>query len=91
MTSQSRKHLPCGMTLMHSSVFLYMVCVYHLSCYRGKKMEETYFDKETEKAFLKASGALYEKKVYPAMLLARENGNMYTASLYGGILSLLAQ
>ena len=54
-------------------------------------MEETYFDKETEKAFVKASGSLYEKKVSPAMLLARENGNMYTASLYGGILSLLAQ
>ena len=66
----------------------YLLSLYY---YRDKKLEETYFDKETEKAFLKASGAVYEKKVYPAMLLARENGNMYTASLYGGILSLLAQ
>ena len=38
---------------------------YLLSLYRDKKLEETYFDKEAEKAFLKASGAVYEKKVYP--------------------------
>ena len=54
-------------------------------------MEDTYFDKETEKAFLKASGSLFETKVSPTMLLARENGNMYTGSMYGGVLSLLAQ
>ena len=65
--------------------------VISLLYFSDKKLEDTYFDKETEKAFLKASGSLFEKKVSPAMLLARENGNMYTASLYGGILSLLAQ
>ena len=54
-------------------------------------MEDTYLDKETEKAFLKASRSLFETKVFPATLLARENGNMYTGSMYGGVLSLLAQ
>ena len=59
--------------------------------YRDKKMGDTYFDKETEKAFVKASEPVYEKRVSPTLLMARETGNMYTASLYGGIVSLLAQ
>ena len=54
-------------------------------------MGDTYFDKETEKAFVKASEPVYEKRVSPTLLMARETGNMYTASLYGGIVSLLAQ
>jgi len=80
------------MDWIHSSTlqlsFPVVLCVL---LFRDKKMEDTYFDKETEKAFLKASGSLFETKVSPTMLLARENGNMYTGSMYGGVLSLLAQ
>ena len=54
-------------------------------------MTDTYFDKETEKTFLKASGPVYEKRVVPTILVAQQNGNMYTASVYGGVVSLLAQ
>ncbi|XP_065905062.1 hydroxymethylglutaryl-CoA synthase 1-like [Dysidea avara] len=62
-----------------------------LDAYKDKKMTDTYFDKETEKTFLKASGPVYEKRVVPTILVAQQNGNMYTASVYGGVVSLLAQ
>jgi len=68
-----------------------LVSIYSLFVFRNKKMVDTYFDKETEKAFVKASEQVYEQRVSPGLLMARETGNMYTASLYGGIVSLLAQ
>ena len=36
------------------------------------------------------SAVEFENKTVPTLLLAREVGNMYTASLYGGLASLLA-
>jgi len=71
-------------------LFLLEAIIWSCFC-RDKKMADTYFDKDTEKTFLKASGPVYEKRVVPTILMARENGNMYTASLYGGVVSLLAQ
>ena len=40
---------------------------------------------------MKASEGAFRSKVAPALVVAKEVGNMYTASLYGGIVSLLAQ
>ena len=57
----------------------------------GRKLEDTVFDRDVEKAFMKASEGAFRSKVAPALVVAKEVGNMYTASLYGGIVSLLAQ
>lgn len=53
------------------------------------KLEDTYFDRDVEKAFLNHSKALFEQKTKPSLLLASQIGNMYTPSLYGGLISLL--
>ena len=58
---------------------------------RGKRLEDTLLDKEIEKACMKASEEVFHKKTVPSLLVAKEVGNMYTASLYGGIVSLLSQ
>ena len=57
----------------------------------GHKLEDTVFDRDVEKAFMKASEGAFRSKVAPTLVVAKEVGNMYTASLYGGFVSLLAQ
>ncbi|KAI6149549.1 hydroxymethylglutaryl-coenzyme A synthase C terminal-domain-containing protein [Pisolithus tinctorius] len=47
-------------------------------------------DKNLEKTFIGASKALYAKKVGPSMHCSKRLGNMYTASLYGCLASLLS-
>ncbi|KAF8448906.1 hydroxymethylglutaryl-CoA synthase [Boletus edulis BED1] len=47
-------------------------------------------DKTLEKTFIAASKATYAKKVEPAMHCSKRLGNMYTASLYGCLASLLS-
>ncbi|KAH7890878.1 hydroxymethylglutaryl-coenzyme A synthase C terminal-domain-containing protein [Phlebopus sp. FC_14] len=47
-------------------------------------------DKNLEKTFITASKAAYAKKVEPAMHCSKRLGNMYTASLYGCLASLLS-
>ncbi|KAK7794111.1 hypothetical protein R5R35_012605 [Gryllus longicercus] len=53
------------------------------------KLEETYFDRDVEKAFMDLSKKVFEEKTKPSLLLANQVGNMYTPSLYGGLVSLL--
>lgn len=53
------------------------------------KLEETYFDRDIEKEFMQQSKNAFEQKTKPSLLLAQEIGNMYTPSLYGGLVSLL--
>lgn len=60
-----------------------------LEKFKNTKLAESYFDKDVEKAFMKFSRGLYEKKTLPSLLLANQIGNMYTASLYGGLVSVL--
>jgi len=48
-----------------------------------------YDDRNLESAFVKLSAADYQRKVMPTALLPQQLGNMYTASLYAGLLSLL--
>lgn len=60
----------------------------------------SFYNEEDEKlrsdrAFAKvaqnASTAMYNEKVLPTLLVSNECGNMYTASVWGGLCSLLAQ
>lgn len=62
-----------------------------LDAFRDVKPEETYFDKDVEKAFMKASADLFERKTKPSLLISNQNGNMYTPSVYGCLASLIAQ
>lgn len=52
-------------------------------------LEDTYFDRDVEKAFLAKYNAVYEAKTKPSLLLANQVGNMYTPSVYSGLVSLL--
>ncbi|EGN96872.1 hypothetical protein SERLA73DRAFT_185085 [Serpula lacrymans var. lacrymans S7.3] len=47
-------------------------------------------DKTLEKTFIGASKSTYAKKVEPTMATSKRLGNMYTASLYGCLASLLS-
>nr|P54961.1 RecName: Full=Hydroxymethylglutaryl-CoA synthase 1; Short=HMG-CoA synthase 1; AltName: Full=3-hydroxy-3-methylglutaryl coenzyme A synthase 1 [Blattella germanica]ALM02099.1 hydroxymethylglutaryl-CoA synthase 1 [synthetic construct]CAA52032.1 hydroxymethylglutaryl-CoA synthase [Blattella germanica] len=60
-----------------------------LEALKGVKLEDTYFDREVEKAVMTYSKNMFEEKTKPSLLLANQVGNMYTPSLYGGLVSLL--
>lgn len=62
-----------------------------LEAFREKKLDDTYFDRDVEKAFMSQSSEEFNKKTKPSLLLATQVGNMYTPSLYGGLVSLIAQ
>jgi hydroxymethylglutaryl-CoA synthase len=51
---------------------------------------ESLTDKNVEKAFIATSKATFAEKVDPSMACSRRLGNMYTASLYGCLASLLS-
>ena len=57
--------------------------------FRNVKLEETYFDRKLEQALMKSSQAAFMKKTQPTLTVANVIGNMYTPSLYGGLISLL--
>jgi hydroxymethylglutaryl-CoA synthase len=52
--------------------------------------EATLSDKAVEKSFMSLAKADYAKRVSLSMRCASRCGNMYTASLYGGLASLLS-
>lgn len=56
----------------------------------GRSLESTMGDREVEKLMLKSSVDDFKAKTDTSLLLGREVGNMYTASLYGGLASLLS-
>ncbi|XP_066195269.1 hydroxymethylglutaryl-CoA synthase, cytoplasmic isoform X1 [Sylvia atricapilla] len=62
-----------------------------LEAFRDIKLEDTYFDRDVEKAFMKASAELFNQKTKASLLVSNQNGNMYTPSVYGCLASLLAQ
>ncbi|KAK6492564.1 hydroxymethylglutaryl-CoA synthase [Huso huso] len=62
-----------------------------LEAFRDVKLEDTYFDRDVEKAFMKASAELYNQKTKASLLVSNQNGNMYTPSVYGCLASVLAQ
>jgi len=61
-----------------------------LEPFRDLKLEDTYFNRDVEKAFLTASSDQYKAKTQASLLLANKVGNMYTPSVYSGLVSLLA-
>lgn len=60
-----------------------------LSQFKDYQRANTYFDRDVEKAFMTYSNQLFEEKTKPSLYLARNVGNMYTPSLYGGLVSYL--
>ena len=66
------------------------VCVYVCVSCRGRTLEDTIGDKEVERLLVKTSISEFNKKTSDSLLLGREVGNMYCASLYGGLASLFA-
>lgn len=57
--------------------------------YDSIKLEDTYFDRDVEKIFMDYSKATFNQKTKPSLLLANQVGNMYTPSVYSGLVSLL--
>lgn len=59
--------------------------------YHGAKLEETYFDRDIEKAFMSQSNSAFTSKTQRSLFIANLVGNMYTPSVYSGLVSLLIQ
>ncbi|KAL1782811.1 hydroxymethylglutaryl-CoA synthase, cytoplasmic [Sigmodon hispidus] len=62
-----------------------------LEAFGDVKLEDTYFDRDVEKAFMKASSEIFNQKTKASLLVSNQNGNMYTSSVYGSLASVLAQ
>ena len=60
-----------------------------LAAFSSLSEAESYTDVSLEKALLALSKSAYESMVRPGTLLPQQVGNMYTASLYAGLASLL--
>ena len=52
-------------------------------------LEDSYTNKDVEKAFMEESKGIFEAKTQPSLMLATNVGNMYTPSLYGGLISFI--
>lgn len=57
--------------------------------FRDLERSSTLLNKEVEKAFVALSSADYKAKVVPSTMTSQKLGNMYSASLYGALASLL--
>lgn len=57
----------------------------------GRSLESTLGDRDVEKLLMKNTALLFKEKTEPSVLLGTQVGNMYTASLYGGLASLLVR
>ncbi|XP_064548219.1 hydroxymethylglutaryl-CoA synthase 1 [Drosophila montana] len=60
-----------------------------LERFNAATLEGSYFDRDVEKAFLTQSAELFANKTKKSLLLANQVGNMYTPSVYSGLVSLL--
>ncbi|XP_034177545.1 hydroxymethylglutaryl-CoA synthase [Osmia lignaria lignaria] len=60
-----------------------------LEKFHNVKLENSYFDRDIEKAFMNLSKADFNRKTQPSLLIASQVGNMYTPSVYSGLASLL--
>ncbi|KAF2355010.1 Hydroxymethylglutaryl-CoA synthase eukaryotic [Trinorchestia longiramus] len=61
-----------------------------LMAFRDRPLDQTYFDKDIEKAFMTVSQRAFLSKTRPSLMLATEVGNMYTPSVYGALASFLS-
>jgi len=57
--------------------------------FRDLKLEDTYFNRELEQVVMTSSKPLFLSKTQTTLTLSTLIGNMYTSSLYGGLISLL--
>lgn len=55
----------------------------------GVKLEETYFNRDVEKGFMEFSKEIFKQKTQPSLFIANQVGNMYTPSLYAGLVSYI--
>ena len=60
-----------------------------LESFLNVELENSYMDRDVEKAFMAHSKELFEAKTKPSLMLATNVGNMYTPSLYGGLISYI--
>lgn len=60
-----------------------------LEKFHGIKLEETYLNKDIEKAFINLSKNIFMQKTQPSLMIPSQVGNMYTPSVYSGLASLL--
>uniref|UniRef100_A0A915KNM5 Hydroxymethylglutaryl-CoA synthase n=1 Tax=Romanomermis culicivorax TaxID=13658 RepID=A0A915KNM5_ROMCU len=60
---------------------------WNIFCFSSKIDDYEY--RRVEKAMLEQSTTMFAKKTQPSLFLAEQVGNMYTSSLYGGLISLL--
>lgn len=60
-----------------------------LAKFAGIKLEETYSDRDVEKASVDSSEEVFALKTEKSLRIANQVGNMYTPSLYGGLISYL--
>ena len=61
----------------------------HLEKFSEVCLEKSYTDRDVEKAFMAHSLQRFEAKTKPSLLVATNVGNMYTPSVYGGLISYL--
>jgi len=57
--------------------------------FNSVELEKSYFDRDVEKAFMAHSLTCFQEKTKPSLHMATNVGNMYTASLYGGLAAFL--
>ncbi|XP_067632395.1 hydroxymethylglutaryl-CoA synthase 1 [Eurosta solidaginis] len=60
-----------------------------LERFNDATLANTYFDRDVEKAFMIQFNDTFERKTRKSLLLANQVGNMYTPSVYSGLVSLL--
>ncbi|XP_036330777.1 hydroxymethylglutaryl-CoA synthase 1 [Rhagoletis pomonella] len=60
-----------------------------LERFNESTLANTYFDRDVEKAFMTQFADVFEAKTRKSLLLANQVGNMYTPSVYSGLVSLL--
>ncbi|CAG8718007.1 14177_t:CDS:2, partial [Dentiscutata heterogama] len=65
-------------------------CFKNVQQFKGMNTEESLQSKELEKAFVEVSKPSYTNKVLPNLLAATKIGNMYCASLYACLATLLS-
>lgn len=59
--------------------------------YRDVKLEDSYFDKDLEKLFVRLSADDFDQKTRLGLIIPQNVGNMYTPSVYSCLVSLLVK
>ena len=65
-----------------------VVSVFRFVFNRSVDEENSYLNKDLERAFLKQSQAQFTQRTEPTLVIPKNVGNMYTATLYSCLASL---